>query len=41
MNEHVVVVRVATGGLEDFLENSLTGLTRVGVDARIVHIARR
>ncbi|CAN7427555.1 putative nucleotide-diphospho-sugar transferase [Bradyrhizobium sp. LjRoot220] len=40
MNEHVIVALVATKGLEDFLENSLTGLARVGVDPRIVHVAR-
>ena len=40
MNEHVIVALVATRGLEDFLENSLTGLRRVGVDPRIVHVAR-
>ena len=40
MNEHVIVALVATRGLEDFLENSLTGLIRVGVDPRIVHVAR-
>src|SRR5436190_23506847 len=40
MNEHVIIALVATKGLEDFLENSLTGLTRVGVDPRIVHVAR-
>ena len=40
MNEHVIVALVATKGLEDFLENSLTGLSRVGVDPRIVHVAR-
>jgi hypothetical protein len=40
MNEHVIVALVATKGLEDFLKNSLTGLTRVGVDPRIVHVAR-
>jgi hypothetical protein len=40
MNEHVIVALVATKGLEDFLENSLAGLTRVGVDPRIVHVAR-
>jgi len=40
MNEHVIVALVATKGLEDFLENSLTGLSRVGVDLRIVHVAR-
>src|SRR4051812_17165948 len=40
MNEHVIVALVATKGLEDFLENSLTGLARVGIDPRIVHVAR-
>ena len=40
MNEHVIVALVATKGLEDFLENSLTGLARVGVDPAIVHLAR-
>ena len=40
MNEHVIVALVATKGLEDFLENSLTGLTRVGVNPKIVHVAR-
>lgn len=40
MNEHVIVALVATKGLEDFLENSLTGLIRVGVDPGIVHVAR-
>jgi hypothetical protein len=40
MNEHVIVALVASKGLEDFLENSLTGLQRVGVDPRIVHVAR-
>ena len=40
MNEHVIVALVATKGLAAFLENSLTGLTRVGVDPRIVHVAR-
>lgn len=40
MNEHVIVALVATKGLEDFLDNSLTGLRRVGIDPRIVHVAR-
>src|SRR3954464_2425540 len=40
MNEHVIVALVATKGLEDFLENSLTGLARAGIDPRIVHVAR-
>jgi hypothetical protein len=40
MNEHVIVALLATKGLEDFLKNSLTGLTRVGIDPRIVHVAR-
>jgi hypothetical protein len=40
MNEHVIVALVATKGLEDFLKNSLAGLTRIGVDPRIVHVAR-
>jgi len=40
MNEHVIIALVATKGLEDFLENSLTGLIRVGVDPGIVHVAR-
>lgn len=40
MNEHVIVALVATRGLEDFLDNSLAGLARVGVDPRIVHVAR-
>ena len=40
MNEHVIVALVATKGPEDFLENSLIGLARVGIDPRIVHVAR-
>lgn len=40
MNEHIIVALVATKGLEDFLQNSLTGLARVGVDPRIIHVAR-
>jgi Nucleotide-diphospho-sugar transferase len=40
MNEHIIVALLATKGLEDFLQNSLTGLARVGVDPRIVHVAR-
>lgn len=40
MNEHVIVALVASQGLEDFLQNSLTGLTRAGVDPKIVHVAR-
>lgn len=40
MNEHIIVALVATKGLEDFLRNSLAGLTRTGVDPRIVHVAR-
>lgn len=40
MNEHIIVALVATKGLEDFLLNSLTGLIRVGVDPRIIHVAR-
>ena len=40
MNEHVVIALVATRGLEEFLANSLAGLKRVGIDPRIVHVAR-
>jgi hypothetical protein len=40
MNEHIIIALLATKGLEDFLQNSLTGLARVGVDPRIVHVAR-
>jgi len=40
MNEHIIVALLATKGLEDFLQNSLTGPARVGVDPRIVHVAR-
>jgi hypothetical protein len=40
MNEHIIVALLATKGLEDFLLNSLTGLIRVGVDPRIIHVAR-
>jgi hypothetical protein len=40
MNEHAIVALMATKGLEDFLQNSLTGLARVGIDLRIVHVAR-
>lgn len=40
MKEHVIVALVATRGLEDFLENSLTGLSRVGVNPKIIHVAR-
>ena len=40
MKEHVIVALVATRGLEDFLRNSLAGLVRVGVDPKIVHVAR-
>lgn len=40
MNEHSIVALLATQGLEDFLQNALIGLTRVGVDPRIVHVAR-
>jgi hypothetical protein len=40
MNEHVIVALVASKGLEDFLQNSLIGLTRAGVDPKIVHVAR-
>jgi hypothetical protein len=40
MNEHSIVALLATRGLEDFLQNALIGLTRVGVDPRIIHVAR-
>jgi hypothetical protein len=40
MNEHTIVALVATKGVEDFLLNALTGLTRAGVDPRIIHVAR-
>jgi hypothetical protein len=40
MNEHIIVALVATKGLEDFLLNSLTGLMRVGIDPRIIHVSR-
>src|SRR3954469_12053940 len=40
MDEHVIVALVATKGLEDFLDNSLTGLIRVGIEPRLVHVAR-
>ena len=40
MKKHVVVALVATKGVEDFLENSLKGLVRVGIDPRIIHVAR-
>ena len=40
MKEHVIVALVATSGVEDFLENSLLGLARAGIDPRIVHVAR-
>src|SRR5258708_1813109 len=35
-----MVALMATKGLEDFRRNSLTGLARVGIDLRIVHVAR-
>ena len=40
MNEHTIVALLATQGLGDFLRNALTGLTRVGIDPGIVHVAR-
>lgn len=40
MNEHSIVALLATRGLEDFLQNALMGLARVGVDPRIIHVAR-
>lgn len=40
MNEHSIVALLATQGLEDFLQNALIGLTRIGVDPRIIHVAR-
>src|SRR5512140_2731072 len=40
MNEHTIVALVATKGVEDFLLNALTGLTRAGIDSRIIHVAR-
>jgi hypothetical protein len=40
MDEHIIVALVATKGVEDFLLNALTGLTRAGVDPRIIHVAR-
>lgn len=40
MKKSTIVALVATKGLEDFLLNALTGLIRVGVDPKIVHVAR-
>jgi Nucleotide-diphospho-sugar transferase len=40
MNEHTIIALVATKGVADFLLNALTGLTRAGIDPRIVHVAR-
>lgn len=40
MNEHTVVALLATRGVEDFLQNALAGIAGVGIDPRIVHVAR-
>ncbi len=40
MNEHTIIALVASKGVADFLLNALTGLTRAGIDPRIVHVAR-
>ncbi|HWE72430.1 MAG TPA: putative nucleotide-diphospho-sugar transferase [Stellaceae bacterium] len=40
MNEHTIVALLATAGVEDFLKNALLGLVNVGIDPRIVYVAR-
>jgi hypothetical protein len=40
MAESSIIALVVTKGMGDFLSNALSGMTRVGIDPRTIHVAR-
>jgi hypothetical protein len=40
MSESTIIALFVTSGLDDFLQNALRGLERVGIDRQTVHVAR-